>query len=88
VRSRFDYECGHIAGAINLPDEEFETAFPALRLRLERAEVLVVYCKSSDCGKSLWSALRLRQQGLRQTRIYPEGWNEWSTSGLPVRSGK
>jgi rhodanese-related sulfurtransferase len=89
VRSRFDYESGHIPGAVNLPDEEFEIVFPTLQRRLERAEALVVYCKSTDCGKSLWSAIRLRQKGLQQTKIYPEGWNEWSTSGLPVaRAGK
>ncbi len=45
---------------------------------------MVVYCKSVDCGKSLWAALRLRQHGLAQTRIYPGGWNEWSNRGLPA----
>ena len=88
VRSRFDFEEGHVAGAINIPYEEIEQRLPALKPRLERAEALVVYCKSTDCGKSLWSAIRLRQEGLQRTRIYPEGWNEWSTSGLPTaRSG-
>ena|SRR5579872_7229245 len=84
VRPRFDYEVGHIPGAVNLPDEEFEALFPALQARLERAEALVVYCKSTDCGISLWSAIRLRQKGLTQTKIYPEGWNEWVNSGRPV----
>ncbi len=84
VRSRYDYESGHIRGALNLPDEEFESLYPSLRDRLARAGTLVVYCKSEDCGKSLWSALRLRQQGLQQITIYPEGWNEWSTRGLPI----
>jgi rhodanese-related sulfurtransferase len=84
VRSVYDYESGHISGALNLPEEEFEVIFPTLRERLERAGTLVVYCKSEDCGKSLWSAIRLRQQGLRQTTIYPEGWNDWVTRGLPI----
>ena len=84
VRPRFDFEVGHIPGAINLPDAEFETLWPTLRSRLERAEALVVYCSSTQCGKSLWCAIRLRQQGLTQTKIYPEGWNEWVNSGRPV----
>ena len=29
--ARFDYEVGHIPGAVNLPDEEFEALFPALQ---------------------------------------------------------
>jgi rhodanese-related sulfurtransferase len=88
VRSPFDYQVGHIAGAVNLPDEEFEAKLPEVLPQLERARAVVVYCKSQDCGKSLWCALRLRQRGLTQTKIYPGGWNEWFNRGLPaVRSG-
>jgi rhodanese-related sulfurtransferase len=87
VRSPFDYEVGHIAGAVNLPQEEMEDRLPSLLPRMEQAAAVVVYCKSVDCGKSLWAALQLRQHGLTQTRIYPGGWNEWSNRGLPaVRS--
>jgi len=88
VRSPFDYEVGHIAGAINVPYEELEQHLPELKTRLERATAVVVYCQSKDCGKSLWSAIRLRQQGLAQTRIFAGGWNEWVNGGLPAqRSG-
>jgi rhodanese-related sulfurtransferase len=84
VRSPADYEVGHVAGAVNLPEEEFEARLPSLLLRMEQAGAVVVYCKSVDCGKSLWAALRLRQRGLTQTKIYPGGWNEWSNRGLPA----
>jgi rhodanese-related sulfurtransferase len=84
VRSAADYEFGHIAGAISLPEEEAEQRIGELKPRLERAGAIVVYCKSVDCGKSLWSALRLRDAGLTQTRIYPHGWNEWYNNGLPI----
>jgi rhodanese-related sulfurtransferase len=84
VRPSSDYAFGHIRGAVSMPEEEFEQRFPDLKPRLERAEVIVVYCKSTDCGKSLWAAIRLRNEGLTQTRIYPGGWNEWSVNGLPA----
>jgi rhodanese-related sulfurtransferase len=84
VRSATDYEVGHIAGAISMPWEEFEQRLSLLRVRLERATVLVVYCKSVDCGKSLWTALGLRNAGLLQVKIYPDGWNEWYNRGLPI----
>src|SRR5207245_8684637 len=84
VRSAPNYDFGHIAGAINLPEEEFEQRFPELKPRLERAGAIVVYCKSVDCGKSLWSALRLRDAGLLQTKIYPYGWNGWDNHGLSI----
>lgn len=89
VRSPSDYDNGHIAGALNLPDEESPQQFAPLKPRLERAAAIVVYCKSTDCGKSYWSALRLWQLGLTQVKIYPAGWHEWSEHNLPVtRAGQ
>jgi rhodanese-related sulfurtransferase len=84
VRSKPDYEFGHVKGALSLPYEELEDRFAALRPQLDRAEAIVVYCKNSDCGKSYWSALHLRKQGLKQVRIYPNGWYEWRRHELPV----
>jgi rhodanese-related sulfurtransferase len=84
VRSEIDYQFGHIPGAVSLPETGFETKFPALKERLRRAGTLVVYCKSTDCGLSLWAAIRLRNEGLTQVVIYPEGWNDWFNRGLPV----
>jgi rhodanese-related sulfurtransferase len=89
VRSPGDYDVGHIAGAVNLPEEEFEQRFAACKSRLEQARAIVVYCKSRDCAKSLWTAIRLRNEGMTQTWIYPEGWNEWFLEGKPtIRSSR
>src|SRR5437899_8986349 len=87
VRSSIDYEFGHIAGAISMPYEEFPERLTERKGRLQGARAIVVYCKSKDCGKSLWSAIRLHQAGLTQARIYPNGWNEWDTNGLPRTHG-
>ena len=84
VRPHPDYEFGHIQGAINLPEEEFDTRFAALKPQLEQAEAIVVYCKNADCGKSYWSALDLRKRGFKQVRIYPHGWYEWCEYKLPI----
>jgi rhodanese-related sulfurtransferase len=86
VRTAAEFADGHIAGAISCPEEEFEQRLPALMPRLERARAIVVYCKSIDCGKSLWAAIRLRGAGLTQTRIYPAGWYDWRRHELPVSS--
>lgn len=83
VRAPFDYQCGHIAGAVNLPEAEIDKRFPALKDRLERAEAVVLYCSSPDCAKSYWSALWLHNKGLKRLHIYPAGWNEWINRGLP-----
>jgi rhodanese-related sulfurtransferase len=83
VRPAPDFAYGHIAGAVSLPLEEFDQRLPEVEGRLRRAQALVVYCKSVDCGKSLWAAIRLRQAGLTQTKIFPAGWYEWSERKLP-----
>jgi rhodanese-related sulfurtransferase len=83
VRSATDYEFGHIAGAISFPEVEFAQRFPPLQDRLRQARAIVVYCKSTDCGLSLWAAIRLHNEGLKQTMIFPGGWNEWFNRGLP-----
>jgi 3-mercaptopyruvate sulfurtransferase SseA len=70
-----------------MPYEEFAELLRQRKSELRAARALVVYCKSKDCGKSLWSAIRLHQEGLTQAKIYPNGWNEWVTNGLPHTSG-
>jgi rhodanese-related sulfurtransferase len=84
VRSTPDFAYGHIRGAISLPWEGFDDRFPAIKVRLLRAKAIVVYCKSVDCAKSLWASIRLRNEGLSQVLIYPNGWYEWTDHGLPV----
>ena len=86
VRSPTDFTYGRIRGAVSLPFEEFEERFAQLRPRLEAGGTVVVYCKSVDCGKSLWAALRLREAGLGQVAIYPAGWNEWFLHGYPIEA--
>jgi rhodanese-related sulfurtransferase len=84
VRTSIDYKFGHIRGAISLPYEEFAERFPSLKPRLERAQTIIVYCQNKDCGKSWWTAIRLRKAGLTQIGIYPDGWNEWFLHELPT----
>jgi len=84
VRSAIDFEFGHIAGAVSLPEEEIEQRLPELKPRLDRAQTIILYCKNLDCGRSYWAAIRLRKAGLTRLGIYPGGWNEWYLRELPI----
>ena len=84
VRDASAFAFGHIPGAVNLPENDFDTVYPSLRARLEAARTVVVYCDSARCARSLRVAIRLRTLGLAQAQIYPAGWNEWFERQLPV----
>jgi rhodanese-related sulfurtransferase len=84
VRSLTDYEFGHIAGAVSLPETDVEQRLPEWLDRFRQARAIIIYCKSRDCGQSLWAAIRLHNAGLSQAMIFPGGWNEWFNDGLPV----
>jgi rhodanese-related sulfurtransferase len=84
ARTSYAYACGHIAGALELPENEFEQRFPSLRRQLEKATTIIVYCGNQECAHSLLVAIRLREAGLTQTQIYPAGWNEWFDRKLPI----
>jgi rhodanese-related sulfurtransferase len=84
VRPSIDYAYGHIAGALELPEDELAQRLPALRPRLEQARTVIVYCGSRRCARSLRVAMRLREAGLAHVQIYPAGWNEWFLHNLPV----
>lgn len=83
-RTSIDYAYGHIAGALELSENEFDQRFPSLRPRLEKARTIIVYCASRHCAHALRVAMRLREEGLGQTQIYPAGWNEWFERQLPI----
>ncbi len=83
TRTPYAYACGHIAGALKLPENEFDQRFPSLRPQLEKATTIIVYCDSQECAHALRVAIRLREAGLGQTQIYPAGWNEWTERKLP-----
>ncbi len=84
VRSAMDFDFGHIAGAISVPEEEFDKRFAELKPRLEQAKTIIVYCDNRKCAKSLRMTIRLHQEGLTQTAVYPAGWNEWYLHDLPI----
>ncbi len=75
---------GHIAGALNLPAEEFTKRFPEFAPMLPRETEIVIYCDSKHCELSRQVAGQLTQLGYRSVRIFYHGWDEWSPRGWPT----
>ncbi len=87
ARDRLSFEEEHIPGAINLPYEEFETAFGEVASFLSENDPLIVYCQGGDCELSHALAAALRQGGFTDVRVLQDGMEGWIRENLPVERG-
>lgn len=89
ARPSEEFRAGHIAGARNLP---FATADERALSDLVSAagpdKKIVVYCSGGDCLSSLGLARLLASRGLKDIRVFPGGWAEWTAAGLPGEKGE
>lgn len=82
VRSRKEYEYGHIEGALSFPIEE-------LRARLHEIPTgadVVAYCRGPYCVFSDEAVRELRLHGFTITRL-AQGYPDWKAAGFPVGYG-
>jgi rhodanese-related sulfurtransferase/DNA-binding transcriptional ArsR family regulator len=82
VRPPEEYAAGHVAGAINVPLSELENYLEALNPEQE----IVAYCRGPHCVLAYDAVARLREKGMKARRL-EDGYPEWKTAGLPVRTG-
>lgn len=87
ARSRALYLDGHVAGAIGLPYEEFETAFGDVADLLVPGVPIIVYCEGHECILSHSLAQALRQGGYDDVRVLSGGIAAWQDAGLPMEQG-
>jgi len=89
ARDDAHYQAGHIPGA-HLFDHYRATDYLAGVLTVcQPAEQIVVYCNGGDCEDSEFAAVFLREAGVPNAKlaVYPGGFTEWQTNGLPVELG-
>jgi len=78
-RPEVRYNEGHINGAVNIPDSQFED-FPC-RLPAERDTMLIFYCGGLDCPLSANSARKAVELGYTNVHVYQEGTPFWKEAG-------
>jgi len=79
VRPEEEYAAGHLPGAINIPPEELEQRLQSL----DPAQEVVAYCRGPHCVLSFDAVEKLRQQGIKASRL-EDGFPEWKSAGYPV----
>lgn len=71
------YDLGHIPGAINLPDSQFDKLAPEL-LPADKAAALFFYCDGLACKLSNDSATKAIKLGYTNVKVIPEGYPAWA----------
>jgi len=83
ARHEYDFQQGHIPGAINLPLSEFDTDTLLIR-SLPRNKTVVTYCDGQECNSSVALAQKLLAAGFTQVNIFFGGWNEWKSAHAEI----
>ena len=87
ARKPEDYAEGHVAGAVNFYEEEFDDWAPRLLPTLDPAKNYLIYCNGTSCDLSHHLAERLSQQGYKNLKVFFNGWSEWKKAGYPSHTG-
>ncbi|MCW8830959.1 MAG: metalloregulator ArsR/SmtB family transcription factor [Gammaproteobacteria bacterium] len=79
VRPAFEYDAGHVPGAINMPLDKLDDQLADFDSDTE----IVAYCRGPHCVLAYDAVEKLRKQGLKASRL-EDGFPEWKIAGLPV----
>ncbi len=89
VREPYEFEGGHIPGAINQPLTQFKSGRPKRLDSIPDDAIIFVYCSDPECGSSLIVAEQLRLYGYKaeNVRVFVGGLPAWEQAGLNLAYG-
>ncbi len=73
------YDPGHITGAVNIPDSQFDKLVN--KLPADKATLLIFYCGGLECMLSHNSAVKAEKLGYTNIQVYAEGMPDWKAKG-------
>jgi rhodanese-related sulfurtransferase len=73
------YDPGHIPGAINIPDTQFDKQVD--KLPADKSTLLIFYCGGLECMLSHASAFKAEKLGYTNIKAYPAGMPDWVAKG-------
>ena len=76
------YDLGHIPGAINIPDSQFDKMVD--KLPADKATLLLFYCGGLECMLSHNSAFKAEKLGYSNIKVYPAGSPDWKAKGAQM----
>lgn len=83
ARDEWEFDFGHITGAVNLPYYDFDEYKQVLD-KYKKDQVFVTYCGGDDCELSVTLGNKLSKLGYTKIFIFFGGWNDWINAGYPI----
>lgn len=85
ARDKWEFSDGHIKGAVNIPNYDFEAYKD--KLTFPEGTILITYCGGDDCEMSLHLAETiLKLNKYKKVFYFKGGWQEWTGAGYPVET--
>ena len=81
ARKKVEFDTGHIRGAINIPSEVFDEAFPPHKPSILKADKIVTYCSDVECDEAYELAEMLRETLRRSILVFGGGMKEYQGKG-------
>lgn len=78
------FERGHIAGALNLPVDDFDQRFIAMADWMPKQADIVIYCDGRSCSLGRLLADKLAAVGYAHIVVFHDGWSGWKQRGWPT----
>lgn len=80
ARYQWDFELGHIEGAINMPPIASDESIDKALSGVDADQTIVVYCQSAGCEFAETTALRIQDRDYGDVLVYRGGWADWSAA--------
>jgi rhodanese-related sulfurtransferase len=88
ARGGNEFNSGHIKGAVNLPEEQFDQWIGEFFEQTDPGVTIITYCEGYYCPLAKKLALRLMMAGFENVYHLPDGWGNWNKFNMPVESGE
>jgi len=76
------YDIGHIPGAINIPESQFDKHVGMLPQ--DKNALVIFYCQGLKCDLSHKAAFKAEKLGYTNIKVYAGGIEDWQARGEPV----
>ena len=84
VRSREDYDDGHIKGAVSFPVGRFDAFIDAFKDQYSTDSIIITYCLGRTCDDGHELAQLLFEQGYTTVSVFIDGYPGWEAEGYPI----